>query len=179
MKDVVLRPLRALSLALLLGVTFSCEATERCGDGVLDEDESCDDGNMIGGDGCSVSCEPDDNLTLPGDERAGYFICAAEPPTSTGISCGPGSVCCLTNGPICVSAEQGCEDVFNVVSCDGPEDCDYGHCETLTHGTSCTPSEGSRTWCHTDADCVDIQPWLPDGVCTSTGACNFLTGAAP
>jgi cysteine-rich repeat protein len=28
-----------------------------CGDGVLDAGESCDDGNTVGGDGCSATCE--------------------------------------------------------------------------------------------------------------------------
>jgi cysteine-rich repeat protein len=181
MQPVVLRPLRALSLALALGLSISCEVTDRCGDGVLDEDERCDDGNVIGGDGCSASCEPDDNLTIPGDERAGFFICAAYPPETSRVTCGPGSVCCLTDGPRCVSAEQGCVDVYNVVSCDGPEDCARAgdHCETLSHGTSCTTSEGSFTWCHRDADCVDIEPWLPNGACTSSGACDFTAGAVP
>ena len=27
-----------------------------CGDGVLDADEACDDGNTVGGDGCSADC---------------------------------------------------------------------------------------------------------------------------
>jgi cysteine-rich repeat protein len=29
----------------------------RCGDGILDGGEVCDDGNVIGGDGCSVDCK--------------------------------------------------------------------------------------------------------------------------
>jgi len=127
-----------------------------------------------------AGCAPDDDPRLPGDERAGYFVCRAAP-LEPGIGCGPGTVCCLTDGPRCVSAEQGCEDVYNVVSCDGPEDCSGSeHCETLSHGTSCTSSEGSVTWCHTDADCVDITPWLPDGVCQPSGACDFsaTSGAA-
>ena len=126
------------------------------------------------------ACAPDDDVRTPGDERAGYFVCRSEP-AAPGIVCGPDAVCCLTDGPRCVSAAQGCEDVYNVMSCDGPEDCRGGeHCETLTHGTSCTSSEGSITWCHTDADCVDIVPWLPDGACQPSGACDFsaTSGAA-
>ena len=33
--------------------------TATCGNGKVDTDESCDDGNAISGDGCSASCEPD------------------------------------------------------------------------------------------------------------------------
>lgn len=163
-------------MGLTVGLLFAanaCEATDRCGDGRVDDGEICDDGNRAGSDGCSASCEPDDDASTPGDDRAGYFVCAE--PLGLGVTCGPGSVCCLTGGPVCVSAEQGCSDVFNVVSCDGPEDCTHSseHCETLTHGTSCTPSEGSVTWCHHDRDCVGVFPWLPDGECSITGACDF------
>lgn len=167
-----------LSLLALWGAVFGCDAGARCGDGVLDEDEACDDGNVSGGDGCSASCEPDDDLRTPGDDRAGFFECG-EPP-EPGITCGPGSVCCMTDGPRCVSAEQGCSDVFNVVSCDGPEDCATGlHCETLSHGTSCNSSEGSKTWCHTDADCVPFVPWFADGTCRPNGACRFTIITPP
>ncbi|HGG57980.1 MAG TPA: DUF4215 domain-containing protein [Nannocystis exedens] len=30
-----------------------------CGDGFVDPDEGCDDGNNLGGDGCSASCQPE------------------------------------------------------------------------------------------------------------------------
>ena len=29
----------------------------RCGDGVLDGGEICDDGNVVGGDGCAANCK--------------------------------------------------------------------------------------------------------------------------
>jgi cysteine-rich repeat protein len=41
-----------------------------CGDGVVDPDEACDDGNTKAGDGCSPKCQPDgypsDAATCPG-----------------------------------------------------------------------------------------------------------------
>lgn len=33
-----------------------------CGNGLLDDDERCDDGNAINGDGCSTNCEPSGEL---------------------------------------------------------------------------------------------------------------------
>ena len=33
-----------------------CSSPVVCGDGVVDEEEECDDGNMRGGDGCSTTC---------------------------------------------------------------------------------------------------------------------------
>ena len=156
----------------LLGVTSGCEATERCGDGVVDDAEACDDGNQLAGDGCSASCEPDDDRRTPGDDRAGYFVCELN---ENVITCGPGTVCCMSAGPSCVSAEEGCADPFTVAACDGPEDCAEGsHCELFTHGIGCTSSEISGSFCHTDADCTQPpSPWLLPGPCSSAGMCQF------
>jgi cysteine-rich repeat protein len=45
--------------ALLSGCSFVIELPELplCGDGVLDPDEACDDGNATAGDGCNPGCE--------------------------------------------------------------------------------------------------------------------------
>jgi cysteine-rich repeat protein len=58
--------LRTLDLALAAAMTITaldspsaCRTNctvPRCGDGILDGGEVCDDGNVIGGDGCSVDC---------------------------------------------------------------------------------------------------------------------------
>lgn len=170
---VVTRASFGLLLTLVLAAS-GCEPASRCGDGFVDDDEACDDSNLASGDGCSASCELDDDSSTPGDDRPGYFVCSAPLEPELGITCGPGTVCCLTNGPVCMSTEEGCFDVFNVVSCDGPEDCSAAtHCETLTHGTSCTFSEGAQTWCHTDEDCVPFVPWFESGTCSATGACDW------
>ncbi|MDB4983749.1 MAG: hypothetical protein JWM82_4501 [Myxococcales bacterium] len=36
-----------------------------CGDGKIGGDEKCDDGNMVGGDGCSASCQPEADFACP------------------------------------------------------------------------------------------------------------------
>src|SRR5262245_52273536 len=41
--------------ALLL-IAAPLRANAACGDGALDGVEECDDGNTVGGDGCSASC---------------------------------------------------------------------------------------------------------------------------
>ena len=125
-----------------------------------------------------TGCEPADDVATPGDDRAGYFWCVAEP-EQPGVTCPPDSLCCLTGGPICVSHEQGCADPLNVVTCDGPEDCPGAgnHCETQTHDRSCTSSEGIFTWCHTDQDCVNVFESLPEGVCEPSGVCDFSGNA--
>jgi cysteine-rich repeat protein len=50
------------------GARFSRIATGFCGDGRRRDGESCDDGNMASGDGCSASCAPErtrGRTTLP------------------------------------------------------------------------------------------------------------------
>ncbi len=42
----------------------------RCGDGVVDGDEGCDDGNRVGGDGCGGNCTVEDTGAGPPDDVA-------------------------------------------------------------------------------------------------------------
>lgn len=67
-----------------------CEV--RCGDGVVDTGESCDDGNESDGDCCSAACAPaaagaacsDERRCTTGDACDGAGACVAAP-----IACGP------------------------------------------------------------------------------------------
>jgi len=72
-----------------------------CGDGLVHEDERCDDGNVNGGDGCSALCRAE-----------GGWICDGADPTSCDEICGDGRL---------VGAEAvggGCDD-DNTASQDG------------------------------------------------------------
>jgi cysteine-rich repeat protein len=42
--------------------TSTGPAAGRCGDGIVDENEACDDGNESDGDGCNVDCRPSGEL---------------------------------------------------------------------------------------------------------------------
>jgi cysteine-rich repeat protein len=75
-------------------VVGGCDSERDCGDGVVTDGEACDDGNVLPGDGCSANCEPDDDLSTPGDDRAGYFYCGDE--LTGGVTCQSGTLCCLT-----------------------------------------------------------------------------------
>jgi MYXO-CTERM domain-containing protein len=70
--------------------------TSLCGNGALDAGESCDDGGVFGGDGCSETCEVEDG-----------WSCAGEP-----------SDCALLCGDGTVDADEQCDD-GNTVSGDG------------------------------------------------------------
>ena len=63
-----------VGLLLLTILVVGCSRTLtrlHCGDGVVDPDEECDDGNSISGDGCDAQCMMetlDDQDTLTGDK---------------------------------------------------------------------------------------------------------------
>lgn len=67
----------ALSLVLLLGVGVYSAQAQCCGDGFLEPEEQCDDGNNLNGDGCSSLCVIEEGCT-PGywknhlDKWSGY-----------------------------------------------------------------------------------------------------------
>lgn len=74
---------RALSLAELQSIVTAgsdgkCTA---CGNGVIDFDEICEDGNVIGGDCCSPTCEPEPPATPCADDGV---ACTLDYCSSTG-----------------------------------------------------------------------------------------------
>lgn len=122
------------------------DCVPQCGNGEIEGDETCDDGNVQAGDGCNASCQPDDNTSTPGDDRAGFITCA-------GMTCTPGSICCGDNPQACVISGGACNLV--AASCDGPEDCPAAGevCVQLRLGRVCAQGGGAIV-CHTDADCA-------------------------
>jgi cysteine-rich repeat protein len=57
---------RLAAICLVLSMV-SATAFANCGDSILDDGETCDDGNTAGGDGCSATCEVESgwSCTLP------------------------------------------------------------------------------------------------------------------
>ncbi len=106
------------------GETATCDAdctTAMCGDGTTNTTagELCDDGNMVGGDGCPANCGPancgdgaidapeacDDGNTTPGDG------CAATCIVENGYTCtGVPSSCVTTCGDGIVAGAEACDD---------------------------------------------------------------------
>lgn len=87
----------------------SCLEEGMCGDTILDRGEECDDGNTVGGDGCSASCTREDGFDAGID------------------GCAPGETLCdgmcadlMTSSQYCGSCETFCEL---------DEDCIAGVCE--------------------------------------------------
>jgi len=68
------RPVLLVAAVVASIVTAGCPAElGQCGDGRIDPGEECDDGNSVGGDGCSISCrrggkdEDGDGFSTPED----------------------------------------------------------------------------------------------------------------
>ncbi len=90
------------------GCTQQCELAPHCGDGQLTHAENCEDGNAIGGDGCSASCRVEAGWICPEDTTKPCYA----------ASCGDG----LWTG------DEECDD-GNAVSGDG---CSY-RCQLEEH----------------------------------------------
>lgn len=125
-------PLLLLSLAACSGRSKQgLEVGALCGDGVLQEGEACDDGNAVGGDGCSADCFS--------DERCGNGVVDAD----------AGEVCDDGN----TSGGDGCSaDCRRAGSCgdgvlDAGEECDDGEIGSAECDADCTFARcGDGTW---------------------------------
>jgi hypothetical protein len=102
---------------------------------------------------CGDRCSATDDVSTPGDERAGYVTCGA-------ASCAPDTFCFAPIGAIakCVPDHLG----WNVVVCDGKEDCSIGELcyqvspEIHSGGTGCgkpVTVDARASECHGDVDC--------------------------
>ncbi len=71
----------------------------QCGNGVVETDEECDDGDPTSGDGCSSTCTREPNFTCEGSPS----VCTAVPlpdASPTGVSLGGGGGCGLLGNSI-------------------------------------------------------------------------------
>jgi cysteine-rich repeat protein len=130
-----------------VGDSSGPDSPERCGNGTIEMGELCDDGNLVGGDGCDINCQPDDNVNTPGDDRVGFVACGE-------TVCRPGDRCC-SNTHTCLGAKPYCSIPRDPGDqCDGPEDCSTGVCYETQTGKACIISGGVGIACHIDADCI-------------------------
>jgi cysteine-rich repeat protein len=97
-----------------------------CGNGIIAGAETCDDGNLASGDGCSAACAVEANFACTGAPSQCVQVCFPGAPCATGEPgvCSPGTITCVNSTPICVrnvgpSAET-CDGVDN--NCDGNTD---------------------------------------------------------
>jgi len=129
--------------------------SEHCADGVVDEDEACDDGTPGGGDGCGSNCR----FVEPG------FICAkAGEPCQPYSKCGDGVVGLSEQCDDAGNTAPGCTDTCKYelgYKCDGspsvcaPTVCGDGNVEgteTCEDGNT-VPFDGCDANCNKEPDC--------------------------
>jgi len=115
------------------GVGTDAPTASVCGDGIVDGNEQCDDGNTVGGDGCSATCMTEFNTKcgngqLDGAEQcddgntAGGDGCAADCTVENGYTCAGTPSVCTAISPACgdgtVNGTEECDD-GNTASGDG------------------------------------------------------------
>jgi cysteine-rich repeat protein len=119
------------------GTTCNAGRCGKCGDGVKDAGELCDDGNLVNGDGCEPNCafscsvdaECNDNDPCNGTETCvaitGGKKCATGTSQADGTTCGTGKLCVKSScrpsfcgdGITDASKGEAC-DPPNTVGCD-------------------------------------------------------------
>jgi len=139
------------------------DAGPYCGDGIVQTErgESCDDGNRIGGDGCSGTCKIEPNYTCPVDGQPCVSTVACGNGTrEPGESCddhntdsgdGCSSTCSVEPGWVCPVADRPCK---RLVTCgDG----------RLQSGEQCDLGNANGTGVGCDANCVLQAGWTCKG----------------
>ncbi len=105
-----------------------------CGNGVIEDPESCDDNNVQDGDGCSSSCAVEDGWTCQ-DEPS---VCSPLNPCvvadcPAGTTCNPLSGACIPDTETCASLNYECGTVNgeSCGTCGSGEQCVSGICEVI------------------------------------------------
>lgn len=140
----------------------SCPAvgsSVRCGDGVRDEDEACDDGNRVPGDGCSSDCRAQEvgfSCAVPGERcipiaRCGDGVVAATEQCDDGnVVSGDGcsARCVIELGKKCEGQPSACSDTACGDSIrEGSEGCDDGNQQ---------PFDGCSVRCTVEPACAGL-----------------------
>jgi|GEM_PF-610567 len=121
-----------------------------CGNGEVDQTETCDDGNTNSGDGCSSACQNENCIA----QTPGY---PAVPLCSDGDDCTIDTCNAALNGGQC-QHQQGCDDG---ISC-----------------TTDACVESKCVYTPVDASCIDGNPCTNDICSAQTGCSNVANNVA-
>lgn len=142
------------------GVVTDAPAAGVCGDGIVDGNEQCDDGNTVSGDGCSATCATEfdvkcGNGQLDGTEQcddgnaASGDGCSASCMVETGYDCVGTPSVCTAIPPACgdgtVNGDEQCDDGNQVDGdgCSAACQIETGFACTGAQFSSCTPLCGN------------------------------------
>jgi cysteine-rich repeat protein len=173
----------------------------KCGNGVIDPGENCDDGNHLDGDCCSAHCSLDpagtactsDGNVCTDDVCNATGTCTHVPNTNAcddGNSCTNGDVCAggachgsaVPAGQPCSSDSNPCtDDVCNATgTCThvpNTNPCNDGN--PCTNGDVCTGGVCAGSAAPTGQPCFSDGNQCTDDVCNATGACTHVPNTNP
>jgi cysteine-rich repeat protein len=118
-----------------------------CGDGRVDPNETCDDGNLDGGDGCSELCQLEDGCEPAPDGTPGCQTVCGDGVLSPGEECDGGSDAMEYGAgcaPDCTIAPF-CGD--GVLNAEFGETCDPGPYGEVYGPAGCTPTCQRGPYC--------------------------------
>jgi cysteine-rich repeat protein len=143
-----------------------------CGDGLIEDLETCDDGNTTAGDGCSASCEVEAGYTCAGTPSVCAIRCGDgvrgglegcdDGNTTPGDGCATG--CAVEPGFTCVGSPSVCAPRCGDGVVIGAETCDDGFTQS---------GDGCSATCRTEAgfNCITaISPSVCSFTATYVGA---------
>jgi cysteine-rich repeat protein len=129
-----------------------------CGDGIVDPNETCDDGDSDAGDGCGATCRIERCYTCSGEPS----LCSPEPDDAP---CSDGSACTQTD-----TCQSGACVGSDPVVCGPLDDChDAGVCNP-TNGLCSNPAQPDGTSCD-DGDACTAPDQCTSGTCGGLPAC--------
>src|SRR4030095_2148797 len=177
------------------GPTWSF-TTGGCGNGIIGGTEQCDDGNVIGADGCSVTCQVEPCFQCAGQPS----VCSPDTgaPCTDNVFCnGPdtcnGGTCSVHGGNPCPGPDgdgncaESCNEAADSCTaadpngsacsdnlfCNGPDTCNGGIC-SVHGGNACPGRDGDGTCaesCNEAADsCTAADP--NGSACSDSLFCN-------
>ena len=123
-----------------------CGIPPHCGDGTLDNDEECDDGNTNSGDGCTMACRVETDFACPnpgaacvstvvcGDGHIAGKEACDDHNTNSGDGCS-GDCSRVETGWVCVAPGVRCQPKCGDGLMTGWEECDDGN---TASGDGCT-----------------------------------------
>ena len=144
-----------VSPAPTLVVDSSLSDCPLCGNRAIDPGETCDDGNQVGGDGCSAQCQNEN--------------CVAQT-----ISPGYPTVALCEDGNVCTA--DACNTTLNGGTCQHPANsCDDGIACTID---SCDAGDGTCQHSVNDSACDDNN-LCTDDFCSQTTGCANTANSSP
>lgn len=140
-----------------------------CGNGAVTSIEECDDGDTMGGDGCSATCEIEDGYVCPSSGGACHVIACGDGFLDGSEVCDDGDLmsgdgcsatCTVESGYECSGAPSVCVTVCGNGVINSGEACDDGN---TTAGDGCVSCAVSPGYTCTGAPSVCRMPTCGDG----------------